>query len=65
MMHGYDSHRLSHQRGWVYTLIHQSIKLLYKWWLGMDTSQGSQCALCSDNALDTLGHHAITCKAWR
>ena len=33
-----------------------------KWWLGLDTSQGSQCALCPDNALDPLGHHAITCK---
>ena len=33
-----------------------------KWWLGMDTSQGSQCALCPDKALDPLGHHAITCK---
>ena len=28
----------------------------------MDTSQGSQCALCPNNALDPLGHHAITCK---
>ena len=28
-----------------------------KWWLGMDTSQGSQCALCPDNALDPLGKH--------
>ena len=28
----------------------------------MDTSQGSQCALCPDNTLDPLGHHAITCK---
>ena len=27
-----------------------------KWWLGMDTSQGSQCALCP------LDHHATTCK---
>ena len=25
-----------------------------KWWLGMDTSQGSQCALYPDNALDPL-----------
>ena len=33
-----------------------------KWWLGMDTSQGSQCALRPDKALDPLGHHAITCK---
>ncbi|KAL5469200.1 hypothetical protein EMCRGX_G030423 [Ephydatia muelleri] len=23
-----------------------------KWWLGMDTSQGSQCALCPGNALN-------------
>ena len=28
----------------------------------MDTSQGSQCALSPDKALDPLGHHAITCK---
>ena len=28
----------------------------------MDTSQGSQCALCPDKALDPLGHHTITCK---
>ena len=28
----------------------------------MDTSRGSQCALCPDNVLDPLGHHAITCK---
>ena len=33
-----------------------------KWWLGMDTFHGSQCALCPDKALDPLGHHAITCK---
>ena len=33
-----------------------------KWWLGVDTSQGSQCALCPGNALDPLGHHATTCK---
>ena len=33
-----------------------------KWWLGLDTSKGSQCALCPYNALDPLGHHAITCK---
>ena len=33
-----------------------------KRWLGMDTSQGSQCTLCPDKALDPLGHHAITCK---
>ena len=33
-----------------------------KWWLGLDTSQGSQCALCPGIALDPLGHHAITCK---
>eukprot|EP00731_Ephydatia_muelleri_P006101 Em0003g349a len=34
-----------------------------KWWLGMDTSQGSQCALCPGNALDPLGHHATTLEA--
>ena len=30
-----------------------------KWWLGLDTSNGSQCApLCPNSALDPLGHHA-------
>ena len=33
-----------------------------KWWLGLDTSNGSQCALCPGSSLDPLGHHAITCK---
>ena len=33
-----------------------------KWWLGLDTSEGSQCALCPGSALDHLGHHAVTCK---
>ena len=33
-----------------------------KWWLGLDTSKGSQCALCPGSALDHLGHHAVTCK---
>ncbi|KAL5477544.1 hypothetical protein EMCRGX_G024355 [Ephydatia muelleri] len=39
--------------------VHQ---IAIKWWLGLDTSQGSQCALCPGIALDPLGHHAITCK---
>eukprot|EP00731_Ephydatia_muelleri_P039251 Em1273g1a len=33
-----------------------------KWWLGLDTSGGSQCALCPEKSLDPLGHHATTCK---
>ena len=33
-------------------LVHQ---VAIKWWLVMDTSQGSQCALCPDNALDPVG----------
>ena len=33
-----------------------------KWWLGLDTSNGSLCALCPNSALDPLGHHATTCK---
>ena len=33
-----------------------------KWWLGFDTSEGSQCALCPRCALHHLGHHAVTCK---
>ena len=29
-------------------------------WLGLDTSGGSLCPVCSEIALDLLGHHAIT-----
>ena len=28
----------------------------------LDTSEGSQCALCPGSTLDHLGHHAVTCK---
>ncbi|KAL5516106.1 hypothetical protein EMCRGX_G001377 [Ephydatia muelleri] len=37
-------------------------RVTVKWWLGLDTSQGSQCAFCPAHSLDPLGHHAITCK---
>ena len=40
--------------------IHLDPKAL-KWWLGLDTSRGSSCALCPNVALDPLGHHATTC----
>ena len=30
------------------------------WWLGVDTSGGLPCPLCSDIALDPLGHHTAT-----
>ena len=33
-----------------------------KWWLGLDVSEGSQCALCPGSTLDHLGHNAVTCK---
>ena len=33
-----------------------------KWWLGLDTAEGSHCALCPEKMLDPLGHHATTCK---
>ena len=33
-----------------------------KWWLGIETAHGSNCALCPDSALDPLGHHAVTGK---
>ena len=36
-----------------------------KWWLGLDTAEGSHCALCPDKMLDPLGHHATTCKRGR
>ena len=38
------------------------LQIVVKWWLGLDTSRGSSCALCSDVALDPLGHHAATCR---
>eukprot|EP00731_Ephydatia_muelleri_P027499 Em0019g372a len=36
-------------------------QIAVKWWLGLDTSEGSQCTLCR-GVLDHLGHHAVTCK---
>eukprot|EP00731_Ephydatia_muelleri_P001739 Em0001g1739a len=36
-------------------------QIAVKWWLGLDTSEGSQCTLCL-SVLDHLGHHAVTCK---
>ena len=33
-----------------------------KWWLGMDTSAGSQCSFSMTHSLDPLGHHATTCN---
>ncbi|KAL5464048.1 hypothetical protein EMCRGX_G033005 [Ephydatia muelleri] len=38
------------------------LQIAVKWWLGLDTSRGSSCALCPDVALDPLGHHAATCR---
>ena len=32
------------------------------WWLGLDSSLGSQCAFCPAHSLDPLGHHTLTCK---
>ena len=33
-----------------------------RWWLGVDISRGLLCPLCTDIALDPLGHHAATCR---
>ena len=61
----------SHASSWLSVLPSQGLGLhldapvhqvVIKWWLGMDTSQGSQCALCPGNALDPLGQHATTFK---
>ena len=32
-----------------------------RWWLSVDISRGLSCPLCTDIALDPLGHHAATC----
>ena len=37
--------------------LHASIR----WWLVLDTSVGSLCPVCSEKALDPLGHHATSC----
>jgi hypothetical protein len=31
-----------------------------RWWLGLDTSEGSLCSLCPDILLDPLGHHTAS-----
>ena len=33
-----------------------------KWWLGMDVSHSTNCPYCPSHSLDSLGHHALTCK---
>ena len=38
------------------------LQIAEKWWLGLDTSRGTSCALCPDVALDPFGHHAATCQ---
>eukprot|EP00731_Ephydatia_muelleri_P009839 Em0005g425a len=43
-------------------LLPSVFQVAVKWWLGLDTSNGFLCALCPNNALDPLGHHATTCK---
>ena len=40
----------------------EEFHIAVKWWLGLDISYGSQCALCPGSSLDPLGHHANTCK---
>ena len=37
-------------------------QMVFKWWLGLDTSGRSTCPFCPHAALDPLGHHAITCR---
>ena len=41
--------------------LHASIR----WWLGLDTSGGSLCPVCSIKALDPLAHHTTTCTHGR
>ena len=50
---------LSHLRGLVQP---SEFQVAIKQWLGLDTAGGSMCALCPENVLDSLGHHALTCK---
>ena len=32
-----------------------------RWWLGVGVG-GTVCPLCTDVALDSLRHHAVTCR---
>ena len=41
--------------------LHLEPQASIRWWLGLDTSGGSLCPVCSEKALDPLGYHAITC----
>ena len=40
----------------------KEMQVAIEWWLGIDISSGSKCALCPHSILDPLGHHAVTCK---
>ena len=33
-----------------------------RWWLGLDTSFASVCPFCPGVALDSLCHHAVSCR---
>ena len=33
-----------------------------RWWLGLDTSVASVCPFCPGVALDSLSHHAVSCR---
>ena len=36
--------------------------MIIKLWLGLDTSGHSTCSYCPHAAVDSLGHHAVTCQ---
>ena len=33
-----------------------------RWWLGLNTSGGVMCPFCPKTSLDSLDHHAMTCR---
>jgi hypothetical protein len=33
-----------------------------RWWLRLNTSGGVMCPFCPKTTLDSLGHHAVTCR---
>ena len=53
---------VTHSLQLLFHLDPNELQTAIKWWLGLDTSGGSMCLLCPDTALDTLGHHAVTCR---
>ena len=59
-LHLHPMQPLGSQLCLLWVLDSNELQIVVKWWLDLDTSRGSSCALCPGVALDPLGHHAAT-----